>query len=96
MAACKSVPITAQFSAMIDRTKKLPARFYVTPAGRNPVREWILDPRSRPTHGRQGHSESRIWLAYRQAALCAAEPRLVGSAQRPWKQPDCPRDFLHG
>jgi phage-related protein len=28
---------------MIDRTKKLPARFYVTPAGRIPVREWILD-----------------------------------------------------
>jgi hypothetical protein len=27
---------------MIDRTKKLPARFYVTPAGRNPVCEWIL------------------------------------------------------
>ena len=28
---------------MIDRTKKLPARFYVTPAGRKPVREWILE-----------------------------------------------------
>lgn len=28
---------------MIDRTKKLPARFYLTPAGRNPVREWILE-----------------------------------------------------
>lgn len=27
---------------MIDRTKKLPARFYVTPAGIRPVREWIL------------------------------------------------------
>jgi phage-related protein len=27
---------------MIDRTKKLPARFYVTPAGRIPVREWLL------------------------------------------------------
>jgi len=24
---------------MIDRTKKLPARFYVSPTGRNPVRE---------------------------------------------------------
>lgn len=28
---------------MIDRTKKLPARFYVTSAGRKPVREWILE-----------------------------------------------------
>jgi phage-related protein len=28
---------------MIDRTKKLPARFYVTPAGRTPVREWLLE-----------------------------------------------------
>jgi hypothetical protein len=24
-------------------TKKLPARFYVNPAGRKPVREWILE-----------------------------------------------------
>src|SRR5271169_4101430 len=28
---------------MIDRTKKLPARFYVNPAGRKPVREWVLE-----------------------------------------------------
>ena len=28
---------------MIDRSKKLPARFYLNPAGRNPVREWILE-----------------------------------------------------
>lgn len=28
---------------MIDRTKKLSARFYVTPAGSQPVREWILE-----------------------------------------------------
>lgn len=28
---------------MIDRTKKLPARFYISPTGRNPVREWILE-----------------------------------------------------
>ena len=28
---------------MIDRTKKLPARFYVSRTGRNPVREWILE-----------------------------------------------------
>jgi phage-related protein len=27
---------------MIDRTKKLPARFYVNAAGRKPVREWVL------------------------------------------------------
>jgi hypothetical protein len=28
--------------AVVDRTKKLPARFYVKAAGRKPVREWIL------------------------------------------------------
>jgi phage-related protein len=28
---------------MVDRTKKLPARFYVSPAGRTPVREWLLE-----------------------------------------------------
>jgi hypothetical protein len=39
----KSVPILAQSVQMIDRTKKLPARFYVSPAGRKPVREWILE-----------------------------------------------------
>ncbi|MCQ4190140.1 type II toxin-antitoxin system RelE/ParE family toxin [Methylocystis suflitae] len=28
---------------MIDRSKKLPARFYLSPSGGNPVREWILE-----------------------------------------------------
>jgi hypothetical protein len=28
---------------MIDRAKKLPARFYVNAVGRKPVREWILE-----------------------------------------------------
>lgn len=27
---------------VVDRTKKLPARFYVSAAGHKPVREWIL------------------------------------------------------
>lgn len=39
---------------MIDRTKKLPARFYVSQTGRNPVREWILElpPEDRRTVGK--------------------------------------------
>ena len=28
---------------MIDRTKKLQARFYIAASGRNPVREWIME-----------------------------------------------------
>jgi phage-related protein len=28
---------------MIDRSKKLQARFYESPAGRKPVREWLLE-----------------------------------------------------
>ena len=28
---------------MIDRSKKLPARFFVSSSGRNPVGEWILE-----------------------------------------------------
>lgn len=28
---------------MVDRGKKLPPRFYVNPAGRQPAREWILE-----------------------------------------------------
>jgi phage-related protein len=39
----------AQSHVMIDRTKKLPARFYVSAEGRNPVRDWIL---SLPRHDR--------------------------------------------
>lgn len=39
---------------MIDRAKKLPARFYISPTGRNPVREWILElsPEDRHTIGK--------------------------------------------
>src|SRR5438094_156958 len=37
------MPLPSLASRMIDRTKKLPARFYVNPTGRNPVREWILE-----------------------------------------------------
>jgi phage-related protein len=32
-----------QLPMMIDRTKKLPARFYVNPSGHKPVRDWILE-----------------------------------------------------
>ena len=45
----KRLPICANFGTlaaddlMIDRTKKLPARFYVNPSGRKPVREWIFE-----------------------------------------------------
>ncbi|WP_349509808.1 type II toxin-antitoxin system RelE/ParE family toxin [Bradyrhizobium japonicum] len=35
--------MTHECGRMIDRTKKLPARFYVSSTGRNPVREWILE-----------------------------------------------------
>jgi phage-related protein len=28
---------------VVDRTKKLPARFFVNATGRKPVREWIVD-----------------------------------------------------
>jgi phage-related protein len=39
---------------MFDRSKKLPARFYISPTGRNPVREWILalSPDDRQTIGK--------------------------------------------
>ncbi|WP_454627172.1 type II toxin-antitoxin system RelE/ParE family toxin [Bradyrhizobium cenepequi] len=39
---------------LIDRAKKLPARFYVSQTGRNPVREWILElpPDDRRTVGK--------------------------------------------
>ena len=35
---------------MIDRKKKLPARFYISPTARNPVREWILELSSDDRH----------------------------------------------
>ncbi len=37
------VPISAQCLSMIDRTKKLSARFYETGTGNKPVRDWILE-----------------------------------------------------
>ncbi|MGC2123537.1 MAG: type II toxin-antitoxin system RelE/ParE family toxin [Xanthobacteraceae bacterium] len=37
-----SVPFLTQSTIMIDRSKKLAARFYLSPSGRNPVREWLL------------------------------------------------------
>ena len=40
---CKYVSFLAQHTVLTDRSKKLPARFYVSPAGRKPVREWILE-----------------------------------------------------
>src|SRR5580704_5965051 len=82
---------------MIDRTKKLPARFYLNAAGRNPVREWILElTRSRPAHGRQGYSEGRIRLAARTTALRSARQGLVGGTLRARQQPNRAGDFLHG
>lgn len=35
---------------MIDRAKKLPARFYISQTGRNPVREWILELPAKDRH----------------------------------------------
>jgi phage-related protein len=35
---------------MIDRKKKLPARFYISRTARNPVREWILELSSDDRH----------------------------------------------
>jgi phage-related protein len=40
---CRNVPLLTQSFAMIDRSKKITARFYLTPAGGNPVREWLLE-----------------------------------------------------
>jgi hypothetical protein len=46
---------------MIDRTKKLPARFYVSRTGRKPVREWILELSEIDRYtNREGHSKGRI------------------------------------
>lgn len=37
------VPLLTQPEIMIDRSKKITARFYLTPTGRKPVREWLLE-----------------------------------------------------
>jgi phage-related protein len=37
------VPLLTQSAVMIDRSKKITARFYLTPVGGNPVREWLLE-----------------------------------------------------
>jgi phage-related protein len=40
--ACKNVSFLTQQDVMIERLKKLQARFYATDTGRKPVREWLL------------------------------------------------------
>ena len=37
------VPILTLSALLLDRSKILPARFYEGPAGRKPVRAWILE-----------------------------------------------------
>ncbi len=39
--SCDYVPLLTQSGIMIDRAKKITARFYLTPTGRKPVREWL-------------------------------------------------------
>jgi hypothetical protein len=58
--------------------KKLPAAFYCTPAGREPVREWLkaLDEADRRTVG-QDICHRRVRLAGRNAGLRFARQRLV-------------------
>jgi hypothetical protein len=79
---------------MIDRTKKLPARFYVNPAGRQPVREWILEVPAgdRHTVGKDIQMVEFGWPS----ALRPSRQGFVGGTQRSRQQPDSAGDFLHG
>ena len=66
----------------------LPAFFYETAIGNQPVREWIrgLSMEDRKLIGPR-YSEGRIRLATRHAVLSQSRERPVGSAERPdgWK-----------
>jgi hypothetical protein len=82
---------------MIDRTKKLPARFYVSSTGRNPVREWILDLPSedRKTVGKDIQKVEFGWPIGR--------PHCAPLGDGLWEvrsdldeQPDCASDLLFG
>ena len=79
----KIVPIMAQRAQTIDRTKKLPARFYVSSTGRNPVREWVLElpEADRHTVGKDIQKVEFGWPLG--AALRATWGRSVGGAQHP-------------
>ena len=72
----------AHLAQMIDRTKKLPARFYVNSTGRKPVRESILDlpEADRHTVGKD-IQKVEVRVAARPTALRAARHRIVGGTE---------------
>jgi antitoxin HicB len=68
--------------------KRLPAVFYSLPAGREPVRDWLL------ALGREDHQGCGILLADRLATLSPSEQRLVGSEKQFAERKDRPCSFL--
>src|SRR4051794_17964610 len=74
--------------------KRLPARFFATPGGREPVREWLrsLDPAGRRAVGLD--IMRRVRLAGRDAALPDARPWPLGGAEQLAGRQDRARDFL--
>src|ERR1035441_853358 len=80
---------------MIDRFKKLPAFFFGTPSGNEPVRDWIkgLSSEDRQLIGRDVQ-KGRFWLADRDAILPQPWKRALGSAQRPDRRKNRPGNFL--
>jgi hypothetical protein len=64
----------------MEPTKKLPARFYRTTQGNEPIREWLksLTPAERQVIGKDMQKVEFGWPA-RVAGLSVTRERLVGS-----------------
>jgi hypothetical protein len=62
---------------MIDRSKKLQARFYLSSLGSNPVRNWLLQ---MPANDRHIIGKDIQKVEFSSTALCAAWVGIVGGA----------------
>jgi hypothetical protein len=73
--------------------KRLPARFYRSDAGREPVRQWLksLDDGDRRVIG---EDIKDVDMANRHAAGSLARPRHLGSPEQPAAAPHCPSAVL--
>src|ERR1035438_1115468 len=82
---------------MTPGLKRLPARFYRSDSGREPVREWLkrLDAEDRKILGEDIKDVEFSW-PHRHATGSGSRARIVGSGQQFAAGADCPRSVLRG
>ena len=78
----------------LPELKKLPAAFYQTPGGNEPVRDWLLGlDKGSPSHRRTRHCHRRVRLAAGDAALPRAGWRPSGGSVEDCREAHCAGDL---